>query len=105
MNRRKLLLLPLLLVPGLATGTTVNYCHDPAVEREWSQLTDRYHSVPEWRELNRYRQRLCRRVDTGDLTVERAIDLFEAARTRKIEQLRKRLEKLRQSPAPAKHLG
>lgn len=97
MNWRPLILVPILLVPFAASSTTVNYCNDPAVEREWSELLVKYRDIPEWRDINQYRKRLCRQVNSGDLTIDEAIDLFERVRTKKIEHLRKRLERREQT--------
>jgi len=86
-------LLILFYLPCCAYSDTVNYCNDPDVKQEWSQLMLKYGDIPEWKDINQYRIRLCNEVNNGIISLEKAIDLFEDKRAEKIEQLRHRLEK------------
>jgi len=87
------MLLLLLYLPCCAYSETVNYCDNPAVDRQWSRLMLKYGDIPEWREINQYRIQLCEKVNNGTISLEDAIDRFEDKRNEKIEQLRHRLEK------------
>jgi len=93
MITRVVTFLLLLYLPCCAYSDTVNYCNDPGVNRQWSRLMLKYGDIPEWKDINQYRIQLCKEVNNGILSLEEAIDLFEHKRTRKIEQLRLRLEK------------
>jgi len=87
------MLLFLLYLPCSAYSDTVNYCNDPKVNQQWSQLMLQYGDIPEWRAINQYRIDLCNEVKNGSISLEDAINLFEDKRAEKIEQLKHRLEK------------
>jgi len=93
MITRVVTLLLLLYLPCSAYSDTVNYCNDPNVNQQWSQLMLKYGDIPEWRDINQYRIELCNEVKKGSISLEDAIDQFEDKRAEKIEQLRHRLEK------------
>ena len=88
-----LLLLILLGFSECGYSDTVNYCHDEAVNRQWENLANS-HIEPEYKELYRFRLELCQQVDAGQISLDEAIDRFEAERARKVESLRKKLEPL-----------
>ena len=93
MISRVITLLLLLYLPSSAFSDTVNYCSDPNVNRQWSQLMLKYGDIPEWRDINQYRIELCNEVKNGSISLEDAIGLFEDKRSEKIEHLKRRLEK------------
>ena len=90
---RVVTLLLLLYLPCSAYSDSVNYCNDPNVNHQWSQLMLKYGDIPEWRDINQYRIELCNEVKNGSISLEDAIDQFEEKRAEKIEQLKHRLEK------------
>lgn len=83
----------LLYLPCCAYSDAVNYCNDPKVNQQWSRLMLKYGDIPEWKDINRYRVQLCKEVNNGIISLEEAIGLFEDERIKKIEQLKRRLEK------------
>ena len=93
MIARVVTFLVLLYLPCYAYSETVNYCNDPEVNQEWQRLTLKYGDIPEWKELNQYRIRLCDEVQLGIISLDEAIDLFEGQRILKIDQLKRRLDK------------
>ncbi len=86
-------LLLLVARPLAASGETVNYCNDAEVQQDWSKLMAKYRHIPEWQDIDRYRTTLCNEVNSGEISVEAAIELFENARTQKIEELRERIKR------------
>lgn len=58
----------------------VNYCHDPDVNAEWSQLAAEHRDSDIWQRLFALRLGLCVMVDRKALTVRRATTIFERQR-------------------------
>jgi hypothetical protein len=90
---RGLLLVALPL--GLAqAGERANYCHDPSVDADWKQLLSRHEGDPDFQYLYKLRQDLCADVDAGKLSLDEAIESFEAERERVVQDKQERLERL-----------
>jgi len=78
-----LLCLLLASAPSLAEET--NYCHDAAVEAQWTELIEKSPADMDLQALHALRLGLCMKVDRGDLSVEQATKVFERARSRLLE--------------------
>ena len=74
---------------NIALGATVNYCHDEAVNKDWERLVHNT-TEPEVKELYRLRKELCSKVDSGNMELDTAIDIFENERRNKIEAIKRR---------------
>jgi len=91
-NRQFLITILLTIVclyHGLGLADTVNYCHDEAVNKDWEKLVHNT-TEPEVKELYRLRKELCRKVDSGIMELDTAIDIFETERLNKIEAIKRR---------------
>ena len=91
LTRMLLIFLPLTFSP-LTYSEPVNYCTDPKVNQEWEHLAHKNKHHPEWRSMYNLRKELCSKVKNNKLSLDEAIEQFEAERDVMIEQLRERLE-------------
>jgi exonuclease VII small subunit len=71
----------------------INFCNDPKVNQEWERLIKKNNKHPEWRSMYKLRKELCASVDSGKVTLEKAIEQFESEREVLVIELRKRLER------------
>ena len=86
-------LFPMVLVlrlaaPALAEEAT-NNCQDPAAWADWEEKAAQYPFDTEVQKLHGLWKRLCEKVETGELSFEDALYIFEQAREQAIEQRRK----------------
>ena len=77
----------------ISSADTVNYCSDPAIDKEWLESMKRNGHHPEWQYMYNLRKDICNSVKQGDISLETAIEEFERKRTEIIKKLRDRLEK------------
>jgi len=57
-----------------------NYCHDPKVAESWEQIKRNHPGERDIEGLAALRERLCREVEAGAMTVREATERFEAGR-------------------------
>ena len=76
-----LLVLWCLWTPTLATEP-VNYCHKPEVDAEWAQLLMKTPRDPIVIRLYALREGPCAMIDSGQLDLETAIDVFNLEHVR-----------------------
>jgi hypothetical protein len=97
MNARKAIWVFSAIVPVLLciqfAGATDNYCHDQESWDEWERLVQKYPNDMDVHTLHALRLGLCVKVERGDLTVEKATEIFERARDAIIEKKEKALGK------------
>jgi predicted kinase len=74
------------LTPTLQAET--NYCHDEATNKQWEQIKHSHRGERDVEALAALRERLCRQVDAGKISVREATELFEAERERVIRERR-----------------
>lgn len=77
----------------LANADAINYCHDQDAAQQWERLSTQY-DHPEFKALYSLRKQLCLQVENGTIRIDDAIDRFEHERAQKVDQLRKRLERI-----------
>jgi hypothetical protein len=65
-----------------------NHCHDEATNQTWEQIKRNHRGERDVEALAALRERLCREVDDGTLTIREATDRFEAERDRIIRERR-----------------
>jgi hypothetical protein len=63
-----------------AAADEPNYCHDPQVNQEWGRLIEEAPGDDLLMRLFALRLGLCQLVDSGQLDLERATEIFEQAR-------------------------
>jgi hypothetical protein len=76
-----------------------NYCRNPAVDAEWERLLLRHEGDPAYSYLYSLRQALCDDVDQSKITLNHAIDRFEAERQSVIDERLGRLQERQSSAA------
>lgn len=82
------------LIASFATSAgTVSYCQDKRANQDWKRLTSEYSEISELKTLHNLRKSLCEQVETGELDLSDAIDLFEMKRIKVLKQLRKRFDR------------
>ncbi len=57
-----------------------NYCHDKDSWKEWDALIEKNPNDTEVQTLHALRIGLCVKVDRGEITLDRATEIFESAR-------------------------
>jgi hypothetical protein len=72
-----------------------NYCHDKETWKKWDALIEKNPNDMETQALHALRIGLCAKVDKGQITLEKATEIFESAREaiiqkRKEDQTRKK---------------
>ena len=92
-KRMTLFSLYLIFTFTISSSGTVNYCNDPALDKQWIDLMKMNGHHPEWQYMYELRIDLCQSVKKGDISLEAAIDEFERKRTEAIQNLKDRLEK------------
>ena len=85
MKRISIIALLAVSVPVLAE---INYCHDPETSVSWEQIKRNHRSERDVEALWAMRERLCREVDAGTITVREATERFEGERARVNEERR-----------------
>jgi hypothetical protein len=88
-----ILLLAWLLVINNSVAASVNYCHDEAVNQDWERLANTS-TEPEVKELYTLRKELCKKVESGEMELDAAIDQFESERVEKIQAIKRRRMRL-----------
>ncbi len=81
-----------LFVSSSQADELVNYRHDSDVDAEWEILMSRREGDPDFKRLYSLRKKLCAEVDSGRLSLDDAIDRFEAERKRVIQERMDRLQ-------------
>lgn len=94
MKRLILLLLisTLLVSPAVVAEeleNPVNYCLSNETNAKWAELAEKYRSLDTWQRLFALRVGLCAMVHRGDISVERATEIFERQRQIGLEYLRR----------------
>ncbi|MGH8501759.1 MAG: hypothetical protein ACREVE_04675 [Gammaproteobacteria bacterium] len=97
----KFILLCALWLMSSSAPASENYCRNPAVDAEWERLLVRHEGDPAFTYLYSLRQDLCDKVDQRTITLNDAIDHFEAERQRVIDERQERLQERRGSAASA----
>ena len=87
-----------LLSLPVATHADTSYCHDVAANSDWERLVSRHEGDSDYIHLYTLRKDLCRQVDTGQISLDDAIDRFEAERERVIKEKLEKQEKLCSAP-------
>ncbi len=64
-----------------------NYCHDEETNTYWDNLAIHYVDRMDVTNLVKLRKQLCRQIDTGEISVEDATEIFERERSRVVEGL------------------
>jgi hypothetical protein len=82
---KQLALLLLFVLPSALQAET-NYCHDPKTNQQWQQIKRNHRGEQDVEALAALRERLCREVDAGKISVREATERFEAERKRVIQK-------------------
>jgi len=98
----KFILLCALWLMSSSAPASENYCRNPAVDAEWERLLVRHEGDQALSHLYSLRQYLCDDVDQDKITLNEAIDRFEAERQRVVNE---RLERLQKRQAAAAGTG
>ena len=85
----------ILVLCGLVYAESENYCHDKDSWKEWDALVEKNPNDTEVQTLHALRIGLCVKVDRGEITLDRATEIFESARET-IIQNRKENQKRKQ---------
>ncbi len=81
MTKRAFIGLSLILVfCSLVYAESENYCHDQESWKEWDALVERNPNDIEVQALHALRIGLCVKVDKGEITLDKATQIFESAR-------------------------
>ena len=67
-------------VHNISFAESENYCHDKESWKEWDTLIEKNPNDTELQTLHALRIGLCAKVDRGEITLEKAIEIFESAR-------------------------
>jgi hypothetical protein len=67
-------------VPSVVTAETENHCLDQESWKEWDALIQKYPNDMDVQTLHALRLGLCAKIERGDLTVEKATEIFERFR-------------------------
>ena len=65
---------------SLASADGENYCHDKKSWEQWQTLIEKNSNDTEIQTLHALRIGLCVKVNSGEITLNRATDIFESAR-------------------------
>ena len=66
-----------------------NYCHDEATNAYWEDLAIYYADRMDVTNLVKLTKQLCRQVDTGEISVEDATEIFERERNRVVDDMKR----------------
>lgn len=69
-----------------AVQAETNYCHGPKMNQQWEQIRRNHQGEHDVKALVALRDKLCRQVDAGIISVRKATDQFEAERERVIRE-------------------
>jgi hypothetical protein len=69
-----------------AAQAETNNCHDPKKNQQWEQVKRNHRGERDIEALVALRDRLCRQVDAGIISLRNAREQFEAERTRFIRE-------------------
>lgn len=83
---RNIILCALLTLSLEAETAETNHCHDEATNQTWEQIKHSHRGERDVEALAALRERLCRAVDAGTISVREATDQFEAERERVIRE-------------------
>jgi hypothetical protein len=100
--RNAILFVLFILSLASAVQAETNYCHDPKTNQQWEQIRRNHRGEPDVEALVALRDRLCRQVAAGLISVRNATEQFEAERERVIQE---RQEHNRQQEARGVGLG
>jgi len=84
----KPIILPVLLVLCAAVQAETNYCRDSETNGSWDEIKHHHRGERDIESLAALRERLCREVAKGMLSVLEASERFEAERERVIKHRR-----------------
>ena len=70
----------LLILSAALDAAESNYCHDPETNATWEQIRRNHRGERDVEALIALREKLCRKVDAGTISVREATDQFEAER-------------------------
>ena len=65
---------------GVLNAESENYCHNKESWKEWDALVEKNPNDTEVQTLHALRIGLCAKVDRGQITIDRATEIFESAR-------------------------
>jgi hypothetical protein len=68
------------VVHSASFAESENYCHDQESWKEWDALIEKNPNDTELQTLQVLRIGLCVKVDKGEITLDRATEIFESAR-------------------------
>jgi hypothetical protein len=80
--RNAILFVLFILFPASAVQAETNYCHDPKTNQQWEQIKRNHRGERDVEALVAFRDRLCRQVDAGTISVREATGQLEAERER-----------------------
>ena len=63
-----------------------DYCHDAAINSEWERMIKKYPDDDMVLHLAGLREGLCNMVDRGEISRDKAIDIFESAKGGAVSQ-------------------
>jgi hypothetical protein len=76
----------LLTLSAALDAAEPNYCHDPETNATWEQIKRNHRGERDVEALIALREKLCRKVDAGTMTVREATEQFETERERVIRE-------------------
>ena len=82
-SANKIMFLSLCLIFAIFSASSAdpeNYCHDEKSWKEWDTIIEKNPNDMEVQTLHALRIGLCVKVDRGEITLERATEIFESAR-------------------------
>ncbi len=83
----------ILVYCGLVSAESENYCHDKESWKEWDALVEKNPNDTEVQALHALRIGLCVKVDRGEITLDKATDIFESAREAIIQKRKEDLKR------------
>jgi len=89
MPMNKMMFLSLFLIFAIFSvsfAESKNYCHDKESWKEWDALVEKNPNDSEVQALHALRIGLCVKVDRGEITLEKATEIFESAREAIVEK-------------------
>jgi hypothetical protein len=87
----------LVLMTANAAADPVNFCHDEATWRQWTELVRENPGDDQLQMLHALRIGLCIKIEQGSISFDRANQLFNRAHESSIEQRRREEERSRHS--------
>ena len=76
----KIFVITALLASTMTVKAETDYCHDAAINAEWKRMIIKYPDDDIVLHLAGLREGLCNMVDRGEITKNKAIDIFESAK-------------------------